>query len=163
MVGGTDGDGVEGDGVDGGRVDGEDIDGEGVARDGVDDVRDGLLDVPGARLYYKIRGSGPPLLVLPGGDGTADTSDALAQQLASRWTVICYDRRGLSRSQPRDPAAELSVATHGDDAHQVLAALVSEPAVVLGVSIGGGRAGRAARRPAGRVPRRPLRLDLPAA
>lgn len=112
------------------------VDGDGVDGDSAGDVRDGRLDVPGARLYYKIRGSGPPLLILPGGDGTADTSDGLVQQLASRWTVICYDRRGLSRSQPRDPAAELSVTTHGDDARQVLAALASQPAVVLGVSIG---------------------------
>ena len=101
-----------------------------------DDVRDGWLDVPGARLYYTIRGAGPPLLILPGGDGVADTSDGLAQLLASRYTVISYDRRGLSRSQPTDPAAELSVATHGDDAHGLLAGLASEPAVVLGVSIG---------------------------
>ena len=71
-----------------------------------------------------------------GGDGTADTSDGLAQLLASRWTVISYDRRGLSRSQPGDPGAELSVSTHGDDVHHVLTALASEPAVVLGVSIG---------------------------
>ena len=43
----------------------------------------GSLVVPGAKLYYKVRGDGPPLLVLQGGAGDADTPDALASTLAA--------------------------------------------------------------------------------
>jgi pimeloyl-ACP methyl ester carboxylesterase len=94
------------------------------------------LPVPGARLYYKIRGSGPLLLLLQGGDGDADGTDALAEHLTSHYTVLSYDRRGLSRSRISDPAAAVDVATHSEDASRLLAAVTSEPALVFGSSLG---------------------------
>jgi hypothetical protein len=39
---------------------------------------EGYLDVPGAKLYYKLQGSGPVLFTLQGGPGDADGSDGLA-------------------------------------------------------------------------------------
>ena len=59
-----------------------------------------LAKVPGATIYYKIRGTGPLLLMLQGGNGDADGTDALAEHLMGRYTVLSYDRRGLSRSRP---------------------------------------------------------------
>src|SRR5216683_8074038 len=56
------------------------------------------LSVPGATLYYRTRGSGPLLLMLQGGDGDADGTDALTDHLVNGYTVLSYDRRGLSRS-----------------------------------------------------------------
>src|SRR5262249_35545085 len=96
----------------------------------------GTLHVPGATLYYQTQGSGPLLLILQGGDGDADGASALAEQLAAHYTVLTYDRRGLSRSTVDDRAATLSLATHSDDAHRLLAALAVEPALVFGASIG---------------------------
>ncbi|ONH54707.1 hypothetical protein CcI49_30650 [Frankia sp. CcI49] len=101
-----------------------------------DGTQTGLLDVPGATLHYKIRGDGPALLVLPGGDGDADATDALAAGLTGRYAVISYDRRGQVRSPLQDADATVDVATHGDDAARVLAAVAGGPALVLGVSLG---------------------------
>jgi pimeloyl-ACP methyl ester carboxylesterase len=40
------------------------------------------------------------LLILQGGAGNADGSEALADELSRDFTVVTYDRRGLSRSTP---------------------------------------------------------------
>jgi pimeloyl-ACP methyl ester carboxylesterase len=98
---------------------------------------DSTLQVSGATLYYRVRGAGPLLLILPGGHGDADAADALCERLADRYTVVTYDRRGQSRS-PIDPAAGMpSIETHAADAHALLAALTNEPALVFGSSFGG--------------------------
>jgi pimeloyl-ACP methyl ester carboxylesterase len=101
------------------------------------ETREGTLPVAGATLYYRVRGSGPPLLILPGGDGDADASNAIADLLVDAYRVVTYDRRGLSRSALDTPAdAPRALETHSDDAHRLLAALTSEPAIVVGFSIG---------------------------
>ena len=100
------------------------------------DSRDGTLRVPGASLYYRVRGAGPVLLVLQGGDGDAEGFDAVADQLVDHYTVVTYDRRGLSRSTLDDLADGLCLETHSDDAHRLLAALTNGPAYVVGCSIG---------------------------
>jgi pimeloyl-ACP methyl ester carboxylesterase len=93
--------------------------------------------VPGAGLYYRVRGSGPVLLILQGGDGDAEGSDGIAGHLAGHYTVVTYDRRGLSRSKLDDAsAAPRGLETHRDDAHRLLTALTEEPAFVLGFSLG---------------------------
>jgi pimeloyl-ACP methyl ester carboxylesterase len=99
-------------------------------------IQDGTVAVPGAQLYYTMHGSGPLLLILQGGDGNADGAISLAGHLADHYTVVTYDRRGLSRSRLADPAAAITLQTHGDDVHHLLAALTTEPVYVLGVSIG---------------------------
>jgi pimeloyl-ACP methyl ester carboxylesterase len=99
-------------------------------------MNDDTLRVAGATLFYRVRGSGPPLLILPGGDGASDSVDALREQLVDRYRVVTYDRRGLSQSTIDTPPESLTLATHCDDAHRLLAALTSEPAFVFGSSIG---------------------------
>jgi pimeloyl-ACP methyl ester carboxylesterase len=94
------------------------------------------LPVPGANLHYKVRGSGPLLLILQGGDGNADGTDGLANYLVDHYTIVTYDRRGLSRSPLADPSEAFGLETHADDAHRVLAALSNEPALVFGGSLG---------------------------
>ncbi|MEU1727619.1 alpha/beta fold hydrolase [Actinomadura sp. ATCC 39365] len=95
-----------------------------------------MLTVPGARLHYELRGTGPLLLLVAGGDGDSRASAALADGLADRYTVLTYDRRGLSASTVDDPARPTTLATHADDVHRLLAALTTEPAHVYGSSIG---------------------------
>lgn len=58
----------------------------------------GMLQVPGASLYYEVRGTGPALLVIATGNGDATPFGPMADALADRFTVITYDRRGFSRS-----------------------------------------------------------------
>jgi pimeloyl-ACP methyl ester carboxylesterase len=94
------------------------------------------LPVPGATLNYKVRGNGPLLLLLQGGDGDADAADALAGHLADDYTVLSYDRRGLSRSPVSDLAAPVDMSTHSEDASRLLAAVGGGPALVFGVSLG---------------------------
>ncbi len=97
--------------------------------------RSGCLDVPGARIYYKVQGSGPLLLLLSPGAGDADTYDALAGCLADRYTIVTCDRRGYARSPLDDPEAAFGIETHSDDASRLIAELSTEPADVFGSSI----------------------------
>lgn len=96
----------------------------------------GTLRVPGADLYYEVRGSGPVLLILQGGDGDAGGCHDLVNRLVDHYTVVTYDRRGLSRSKLDDPLQAIRLETHCDDAHRLLAALTTEPAMVFGGSLG---------------------------
>ncbi|MEO8185433.1 MAG: alpha/beta hydrolase [Deltaproteobacteria bacterium] len=100
------------------------------------DKKTGTLPVPGASLRYEVRGAGPVLLMLAGGHGDAESMEAFASPLADHYTVVTYDRRGLSRSQVDDPSAVIDVERHSDDAHRLLAAVTAEPAFVFGNSIG---------------------------
>jgi len=94
------------------------------------------LKVPGARLYYEAHGSGPVLLMIPGGPADAGIFAGLAKLLADRYTVVPYDPRGNSRSVVDGPPEDQRMDVHGDDAAQLLAALGGEPAYVLGSSGG---------------------------
>ncbi|MFZ0962416.1 MAG: alpha/beta hydrolase, partial [Terriglobia bacterium] len=99
-----------------------------------------LLRVPGAQLYYEVQGSGPVLLLIPGGPADAGIFSPLAALLADKYTVVRYDPRGNSRSvldgPPQDREGDQNMDVHGDDAAQLLAALGGGPAFVLGSSGG---------------------------
>jgi pimeloyl-ACP methyl ester carboxylesterase len=76
------------------------------------------------------------LLILQGGDGDAESSNGIADHLVDHYTVVTYDRRGLSRSKLDDLTESPSLETHSDDAHRLLAVLTTEPAFVFGASLG---------------------------
>jgi acetyltransferase/esterase len=97
-----------------------------------------LLDVPGARLCYETRGSGPLLLMIPGASGEAGVFKKVTEYLAAHYRVVTYDRRGFSRSQldgPQDDDHRLQ--TDADDARRLTEHLSEEPATVFGASSGG--------------------------
>ncbi len=96
----------------------------------------GTLKVQGANLYYKVRGSGPTLLVLQGGAGNADASDGIASVLEHTFTTISYDRRGLLRSPLDDPRQPLTVEQHAEDARELIRTLASGPVFAFGSSVG---------------------------
>ena len=93
------------------------------------------LETPEVNLYYTVRGIGPMLLILQGGAGDANGSEAMANELASDFTVVTYDRRGLSRSKPI-LSDKYEIVTHADDAARLIVALSAEPAFVFGSSLG---------------------------
>lgn len=93
------------------------------------------LETPEVNLYYTVRGSGPMLLILQGGAGDADGSEALANELSRDFTVVTYYRRGLSRSTPV-LTERYEIAAHADDAARLIGALSTEPAFVFGSSLG---------------------------
>ncbi|MEV6668901.1 alpha/beta hydrolase [Streptomyces sp. NPDC051162] len=97
----------------------------------------GTLAVPGATLYYETRGSGPVLLLIPGGAGDAGLYEGIARDLAAHYTVVSYDPRGLSRSPLDGPLTDQRVDVWSDDARRLLDLLSPDrEACVLGNSSG---------------------------
>jgi pimeloyl-ACP methyl ester carboxylesterase len=95
------------------------------------------LKVPGATLYYEVRGAGPVLLMVPGGPMDAGGFAGLADLMAPSFTVVTYDCRGNSRSTLDDGDQDLHVEAHADDARALLDAVGGgDPAYVLGSSGG---------------------------
>jgi pimeloyl-ACP methyl ester carboxylesterase len=85
-------------------------------------------------LYWEVRGSGRPLLLIAGTPGDGGQFDDLARALASDHLVITYDRRGTSRSAAA--SAPATVGEHADDAAKVLADASVDQALVFGTSNG---------------------------
>src|SRR5664279_5105180 len=102
-------------------------------------ITDGLssrsLDVPGARLHYEVRGSGPLLLVIGSPMPAADFT-ALAHALAVDHTVVTYDPRGLAGSTIDDPDQDATPDLRADDVAAIIDALGAESADVFGSSGG---------------------------
>jgi clorobiocin/coumermycin A biosynthesis protein CloN7/CouN7 len=93
------------------------------------------LDVPGARLYFERRGSGPLLLMIGSPmDSTGFTG--LADALAGDYTVVTYDPRGIGNSSREDTTADVTPEQQADDVHRLLSALGGEPAHLFGSSGG---------------------------
>lgn len=95
------------------------------------------LEVPGASIYYEVRGSGPVLLMMPGGPADATTFRRIENDLASRYTVVTYDPRGLSHSKLNEPLDDSRmVQIFADDVHRLLAKLTNSKADVFASSGG---------------------------
>ena len=94
------------------------------------------VELPGVQLYAQRLGSGPPLLLIPGGGGDAGVFDDVLPHLAERYTVITFDRRGNSRSPLKIADAPLDFGTQADDAVAVLDRFGIERAHVFGSSSG---------------------------
>ncbi|GAA2383008.1 alpha/beta hydrolase [Dactylosporangium salmoneum] len=88
-------------------------------------------------MHTSIHGTGPHhLVIVQPGDGDADASAALVQELVAtgEFTVLTYDRRGLSRSPAGDDP--VTIESHTDDLALLLAKHAWPPADFLGMSIG---------------------------
>jgi pimeloyl-ACP methyl ester carboxylesterase len=94
-----------------------------------------FVTVPGARLHYEVRGSGPLLLVI-GSPMAAAEFAPLADALATDHTVVTYDPRGYAASTVDDLAAPSSVEERADDVNAILDDLGAESADVFGSSGG---------------------------
>jgi pimeloyl-ACP methyl ester carboxylesterase len=98
------------------------------------------LEVEGATLHYEVSGQGPVLLMISGGPTDAAIYMGLAPAFTDRYTVVCYDPRGNSRSSLAGSPAEQQVEVHSNDAHLLLKELAKdrgdEPAYVFGSSGG---------------------------
>jgi pimeloyl-ACP methyl ester carboxylesterase len=94
------------------------------------------LKVPGATLYYEMRGSGPVLLLIAGGGTDAGVFETVASLLAHDYTVVTYDPRGNSRSSLDGPPTDQQIEVHSDDARRLLSTVATSPAAVFGTSSG---------------------------
>ena len=93
------------------------------------------LDVPGASIYYEVRGSGPLLALIAAPMGASGLA-ALAELMAPQYTVVTYDPRGSEHSTVTD---RTEITTHellAEDVHRVLKSVSDEPAAILGSSGG---------------------------
>lgn len=96
----------------------------------------GTIEANGTKLYYELRGKGPPLLFVPGAEGDAEEYLRVAELLDDEFGVLSYDRRGFSRSPRPIGYIGTTVDRQTDDAAALLAALGHAPAAVWGNSSG---------------------------
>jgi pimeloyl-ACP methyl ester carboxylesterase len=93
------------------------------------------LDVPGARLHYELRGTGP-LIALVGAPMDATAFAPLADLLATDHTVLTTDPRGINRSTVDHPDQDSTPVERADDLATLLRHVDAGPATVLGSSGG---------------------------
>ncbi|MFF8035192.1 MULTISPECIES: alpha/beta fold hydrolase [unclassified Streptomyces] len=102
-------------------------------------LNSGTLAVPGAKIYFEVRGEGPFLLLIGGGNSDAAVFKRLAAVLAGSHRVVTYDPRGNSRSVLDGPPVDQRVEEHADDAYRLIGHLADpdEPVYVFGSCSGG--------------------------
>ena len=96
-----------------------------------------FVETRAGRVAYEVAGSGPPLVLLHGAGHDHHDYDAVVPELAKSWCTIAVDWPGCgSSSSPRPPSAA-SAALHCEVLEDVAEALLREPAVFVGNSVGG--------------------------
>ncbi len=93
------------------------------------------LEVPGARLYYEVQGSGPTLIFIGHPMGVAGFA-TIARLLAEDYTVVTYDPRGFAGSTIDHADQDAEPDLLADDARRLLEAVGTAPAHVFGSSGG---------------------------
>jgi 3-oxoadipate enol-lactonase len=94
------------------------------------------IQANGRELFYERGGDGPPLLLVMGmGGGLVDWGEEFLAPLRDRCDVICFDHRGVGRSQANEDP--FSLADLAADAIALLDALSVTDAHVAGISMGG--------------------------
>ena len=94
-----------------------------------------FIDLHGTRTAFEAQGSGPPLLMLHGAEGSRRQFNAIRPALVDRYTVITYDQRDCGDTE--NPDAPATLATLANDAQALLEALGQRSAFVFGTSFGG--------------------------
>jgi pimeloyl-ACP methyl ester carboxylesterase len=96
------------------------------------------VEANGLSIGYSKRGSGPPLILIHGGEADHSMFSVLGAHLAARFTVIAYDQRDSGATRDLAPSPrEYGLANMGDDAAELIKALGYERAHVFGTSLGG--------------------------
>lgn len=93
------------------------------------------VTVPGARLHYEVRGTGPLLIIL-GAPMAASEFAPLAHALAGDHTVVTADPRGVAGSAVDDPDQDSTPELRADDVAAILDDLGAGSADVFGSSGG---------------------------
>jgi 3-oxoadipate enol-lactonase len=94
----------------------------------------GFAEVNGARVYYEIAGSGPPLVFIHGFSLDTRMWDDQFEHFAGRYRVLRYDLRGFGKSSL---PTEAPFSNH-DDLRALLDHVRIDRAHVCGLSSGGG-------------------------
>ncbi|MGI5241894.1 alpha/beta fold hydrolase [Dactylosporangium sp. CA-139066] len=99
-------------------------------------------DLNGINLYYETHGEGRPLILLHGGLGSGEMFGPVIPALAARRQVIAVDLQGHGRTADVDRPLDLGIM--GSDIAALIGHLGLEKAALVGYSLGGGVALRAA-------------------
>ena len=94
-----------------------------------------IAPIPDGKLYFETSGSGPPLLLVSGLNGTARFWSLQVPRLAERFTVVVHDHRGVDRSS-RDAIA-YSIDQMAGDTLALMDYLGIDSAAMVGQSTGG--------------------------
>jgi len=98
-------------------------------------MRDGgHVEAGGLRTYYEVRGAGDPVILLHGGMCTAETFDAQADALATRYRVYVPERRGHGRTP--DVAGPITYENMAGDTIAFMEAMGLQSAHLAGWSDG---------------------------
>lgn len=89
------------------------------------------LSVPGSHVYYEVRGSGPPVVLIHGGNLDSGMWDDDVAALSPHFRVVTYDVRPYGRSGPATP----DYAWH-EDLRALLDHLTIDRAHLVGLSLG---------------------------
>jgi pimeloyl-ACP methyl ester carboxylesterase len=100
------------------------------------DKRGRYVEVNGLKLYYEVRGSGKPLVLLHGGLGASDMFGPILPTLSKGRQIIAVDLQGHGRTADID--RPLSVELMADDIAALLKHLEIPRADIMGYSLGGG-------------------------
>ncbi|GAA5210304.1 alpha/beta fold hydrolase [Microbacterium kyungheense] len=93
------------------------------------------VSVEGDELVFDVRGTGAPIILLPGTPGDASAYGLIADPLAADHTVITYDPRGFGRSTGNAPR-QYEIGQQARDVRAVLRAAGVGRALVFGNSAG---------------------------
>lgn len=98
----------------------------------------GYLNINNAEIFYKIMGSGEPILIIHGGPGL-DHSYLLPhmEQLRDEYQLIFYDQRASGKSSYDVDTLTISIDGFMDDIEGIRTSLGFEKIIVLGHSWGG--------------------------
>lgn len=86
------------------------------------------------KLFYRKKGSGPPLIIIHGLLGSSDNWLTLSKSFADKFTVYMIDLRNHGRSPHSD---EFTVSAMMDDLLDFMESQQLDSAVILGHSLGG--------------------------
>jgi pimeloyl-ACP methyl ester carboxylesterase len=100
------------------------------------------LDVPGARLYFEVQGSGPVFMLIGHPMGVSGFA-TIAPLLAESHTVVTYDPGGFGQSTIDDSSQDAEPDLLADDVRRVIEAAVGKVAVDVFGSSGGAVTGLA--------------------
>jgi pimeloyl-ACP methyl ester carboxylesterase len=93
-----------------------------------------ILSKDGVPIFCQSAGGGPPLLLVHGSGSDSASWRPILPELASRFTVLCMDRRGHGRS---GDAGTYAIEKEAGDIAACIETLVDGPCDVVGHSYGG--------------------------
>jgi len=94
------------------------------------------IDHRGCRLFCRVQGHGPPVLLIQGVGVHGDGWEPQVRALATRYRCATFDNRGMGQSQPTG-SADISVPQMAQDALAVMDSCGWTSAHLIGHSLGG--------------------------